>query len=113
MCAITINSSNLPMVPKYRFLDLGAVNAPYVDAIAEATARVVRSGRYVGGHEVESFEQMLAADTGTAYAVGVSSGLDALRGARSSSTCVSLLWPAMAPPYRQLDLRDPLWHGAP
>lgn len=67
------------MVPKYRFLDLGAVNAPYVDAIAEATARVVRSGRYVGGHEVESFEQMLAADTGTAYAVGVSSGLDALR----------------------------------
>jgi len=67
------------MAAKYKFLDLGAVNAPYADAIAEATARVVRSGRYVGGPEVESFESMLAADTGTAYAVGVSSGLDALR----------------------------------
>ena len=67
------------MAIKYKFLDLGAVNAPYADAIADATARVVRSGRYVGGPEVETFERMLAADTGTACAVGVSSGLDALR----------------------------------
>lgn len=79
MCAIMTFSGNLPMAARYSFLDLGAVNAPYADAIAEATARVVRSGRYVAGPEVESFERMLAADTGTVCAVGVSSGLDALR----------------------------------
>ena len=48
------------MTIKYKFLDLGAVNAPYADDIADATARVVRSGRYVGGPEVETFERMLA-----------------------------------------------------
>lgn len=67
------------MAVRHKFLDLGEVNAPYADAIADATARVVRSGRYVGGPEVESFERMLADDTGTACAVGVSTGLDALR----------------------------------
>ncbi len=67
------------METRYKFLDLGIVNAPYTDAIAEATARVVRSGRYIGGSEVETFEHMLAAVAGTDCAVGVSSGLDALR----------------------------------
>lgn len=64
---------------RYPFLDLGAANAPYMDEIVRATERVVRSGRYVGGPEVAGFEQMLAQATGTACAVGVSTGLDALR----------------------------------
>ncbi len=79
MCAITILSNDSLMETRYKFLDLGIVNAPYTDAIAEATARVVRSGRYIGGSEVETFEHMLAAVAGTDCAVGVSSGLDALR----------------------------------
>lgn len=68
-----------PPAIKYPFLHLGEANAPYMDEIERAVVRVVRSGRYVGGPEVAEFERMLAADTGTACAVGVSTGLDALR----------------------------------
>ena len=64
---------------RYKFLDLGEVNAPMLGEISEAVGRVVAGGRYVGGPEVEAFEADLAASAGTAYAVGVSNGLDALR----------------------------------
>ncbi len=64
---------------KYPFLELGTVNAPYKEALKAAAARVIDSGRYVGGAENEAFECELAAHTGTRYAVGVSNGLDALR----------------------------------
>lgn len=63
----------------YPFLQLDTVNAPYVDEIAEAVTRVARSGRYIGGNEVEAFERELAAHCGASHAVGVSNGLDALR----------------------------------
>lgn len=61
------------------FLDLAAVNAPYADELHRAAARVVDSGRFVGGSEVEAFEVELARFVGTAYAVGTANGLDALR----------------------------------
>lgn len=64
---------------RYPFLDLGQVNRPFRAGIEEAVARVIASGRYVGGPEVEGLERELAAMTGTPYAVGVSNGLDALR----------------------------------
>ncbi|MDE6390005.1 MAG: DegT/DnrJ/EryC1/StrS family aminotransferase [Duncaniella sp.] len=64
---------------RYPFLDLAKVNAPYEDALAEAAVRVVRSGRYIGGPEVEAFERELADMTGVPYIIGVSNGLDALR----------------------------------
>lgn len=63
----------------YKFLDLEVVNRPYMGEIRAALDRVALSGRYIGGPEVESFERMLAAQTGTEYVVGVSNGLDALR----------------------------------
>lgn len=44
-----------------------------------AALRVLRSGYYVLGPEVETFEQEFAAYMGAKYAVGVNSGLDALR----------------------------------
>ena len=40
---------------QYPFLSLAAVNGPLLDEIAQAVERVVRSGRYVGGPEVERF----------------------------------------------------------
>ena len=46
---------------KYTFLDLAVVNAPYEKAMTEAVGRVITSGRYIGGAEVESFEEALAA----------------------------------------------------
>ncbi len=64
---------------RYPFLDLGAVNAPYHDGLMEAARRVIESGRFVGGAEVETFERRLAEMTGTPYIIGVSNGLDALR----------------------------------
>ncbi|MDE6783072.1 MAG: DegT/DnrJ/EryC1/StrS family aminotransferase [Paramuribaculum sp.] len=64
---------------RYPFLDLATVNAPYIDALREAADRVLCSGRYIGGSEVEALERWLCSYTGTGYAVGVSTGLDALR----------------------------------
>ena len=59
---------------RYPFLDLADVNAPYMGELQAAAARVVVSGRYVGGSECEAFEAELAAMTGTRFAVGVSNG---------------------------------------
>ena len=67
------------MTKNYAFLDLEAVNRPFMPALRAALDRVALSGRYIGGPEVECFEQELAAMTGTAHAVGTSNGLDALR----------------------------------
>ena len=53
---------------RYTFLDLGPVNAPYMDELADAAARVVRSGRYIGGPEVDAFEHNLCVLTGARYA---------------------------------------------
>lgn len=47
-------------------------------ALADAMDRVVRSGRFVLGPEVDSFEQEIATVFGVEFAVGVSSGTDAL-----------------------------------
>ena len=44
----------------------------------EAALRVLRSGWYVLGNEVEQFEKEFAAYTGRKYCVGLNSGLDAL-----------------------------------
>lgn len=46
--------------------------------INAAVARVLQSGRYILGAEVESFEQEWAAYVGAAHAIGVASGTDAL-----------------------------------
>lgn len=64
---------------KYPFLDLATVNAPYIEDLRDIAGKVIDSGRYIGGPEVEAFETALASDTGTAYAVGTANGLDALR----------------------------------
>lgn len=64
---------------KYPFLDLSKVTLPYAAELKEACCRVIDSGRYVGGEEVESFERALAKSCGAKYAVGVANGLDALR----------------------------------
>lgn len=64
---------------KYPFLDLRRVNEPFLPAIRRAMERVLADGRYIGGREVEAFEDELAAFTGTRHAVGVSNGLDAIR----------------------------------
>ena len=63
------------MIP---FLDLKAINAQYRDELVDACTRVIDSGWYIGGSELEQFEQQFATYCGTKYAIGVANGLDAL-----------------------------------
>lgn len=60
------------------YLDLERSVAAYDGAVEAALSRVVASGRYIGGAEVEAFERAFAAACGVAHAVGVGNGLDAL-----------------------------------
>jgi dTDP-4-amino-4,6-dideoxygalactose transaminase len=59
-------------------LDLSPQLAQLGDELERAVARVVRSGQYILGPDVEAFEREAAAHLGVAHAVGVSSGTDAL-----------------------------------
>jgi dTDP-4-amino-4,6-dideoxygalactose transaminase len=58
--------------------DLKAQHAALEPELRAAFERVLRSGSYILGPEVERFEQALAAATGARHAIGVSSGTDAL-----------------------------------
>jgi dTDP-4-amino-4,6-dideoxygalactose transaminase len=60
------------------FLDLGAAYRELQSEIDAAVARSLASGYYIGGPEVESFEEEFATYCGATYAVGVANGLDAL-----------------------------------
>lgn len=64
---------------RYPFCHLIDSNRPYLAEIEEAMRRVAESGYYVGGPEVQEFEDALARMHNVPYAVGVSNGLDALR----------------------------------
>lgn len=63
------------MIP---FLDLGAAYHELKTEIDAAVFRVLGSGWYVLGPEVEAFEAEWAAYCGADYAVGLANGLDAL-----------------------------------
>jgi dTDP-3-amino-3,4,6-trideoxy-alpha-D-glucose transaminase len=65
-----VNGARIPFVSLTLHDDAAGVNA--------AIARVVASGWFVLGPEVEAFEAELAAASGTRYAVGVGNGTDAL-----------------------------------
>lgn len=62
-----------------RFLDMRKITESFQPAIGEAVARVVQSGNYIRGNEVQQFEEAYAAFTGTAHCVSVGNGFDALR----------------------------------
>lgn len=63
------------MIP---FLDLKASYLELKQEIDEAIARVVSSGWFIGGDEVDQFEAEYATYCNAAHAVGVANGLDAL-----------------------------------
>lgn len=63
---------------KIPFLDLGAAYRELQTEIDTAVARSLASGYYIGGPEVEAFEDDFASYCGAAQAVGVANGLDAL-----------------------------------
>jgi len=63
---------------KVLFLDLAAPYLELKQELDEAIARVVSSGWFIGGGEVEQFEAEYAKYCGAAHAVGVGNGMDAL-----------------------------------
>jgi dTDP-4-amino-4,6-dideoxygalactose transaminase len=63
---------------KVPMLDLVAEHAPYRGELIGAFERVLDSGRFVLGPEVEAFEREIAAWIGVPHAIGVSNGSDAL-----------------------------------
>jgi dTDP-4-amino-4,6-dideoxygalactose transaminase len=60
------------------YLDLGHQHEPLSEAFAAAFARIVQSGRFVLGEDVERFEEDFAAYCGVAHAVALNSGTSAL-----------------------------------
>lgn len=63
---------------KIDFLNLKAVNERFGQELKEACSRVIDSGWYIAGNELELFEKEFSAWCGTKYCIGVANGLDAL-----------------------------------
>jgi dTDP-4-amino-4,6-dideoxygalactose transaminase len=63
---------------KVPFLSLKPVHEELGGALDAAAARVMRSGWYILGPEVEAFERSFAAYCGVKHCIGVGNGLDAM-----------------------------------
>jgi dTDP-4-amino-4,6-dideoxygalactose transaminase len=66
------------MIRNIKFLDLDKINSQYEKELIEACTRVIKSGWYIGGSELNEFEAEFAAYCGVNHTIGVSNGLDAL-----------------------------------
>jgi dTDP-4-amino-4,6-dideoxygalactose transaminase len=62
-----------------KFLDLQKINAQYEQELKTAANRVIDSGWYLMGKELETFEQSYATLCKVKCALGVANGLDALK----------------------------------
>jgi len=61
------------------FLDLKKINSQFEKELKEAASKVIDSGWYLMGKELETFEKNYAAFCGVQHCLGVANGLDALR----------------------------------
>lgn len=75
ICDSILSSRGGGVVPQ---LDLRTQYEKIKGQVDQAVARVVKSGRYILGPEVEAFENEIASYCGTKHGVGVASGTDAL-----------------------------------
>ena len=64
---------------QYPFLDLALANAPYMEELKAAAAKVIEHGRYLHSEQTELLEQEIAILCQVKHCVTVSNGLDALR----------------------------------
>jgi dTDP-4-amino-4,6-dideoxygalactose transaminase len=64
--------------PVIEYERLARSNAPFIAQMQQAAARVIASGWYVLGREVEAFEREFANWTQAEHCVGVANGLDAI-----------------------------------
>lgn len=61
-----------------QFLDIKTINSQFDVELKEACARVIDSGWYILGKEVQEFENNFAKYCGVNHCIGVANGLDAL-----------------------------------
>jgi len=62
-----------------KYLDLKNINSKYAVELKRVAQEVIDSGWYLFGDKVKQFEKNLATFVGVKHAIGVASGLDALR----------------------------------
>ncbi|MEG2248978.1 MAG: DegT/DnrJ/EryC1/StrS family aminotransferase, partial [Akkermansia sp.] len=63
---------------KIPFLSLQDINNQYREELVAAATRVIDSGWYIMGNELEQLEHSFAQWNGSKHAIGVANGLDAL-----------------------------------
>ena len=63
---------------KIPFLDLQHLHSSYEDELVIASERVIRSGRFILGEELERFEDEFSNFVGVNYCSGVGNGMDAI-----------------------------------
>lgn len=63
---------------KVRFLDLKGINETLLDSYMDDIQRVLASGWYIQGSELQAFEAAFAGYSEARYCVGVGNGLDAI-----------------------------------
>lgn len=78
LCSRSENRSVNAAIPVIPWASPLAQYRAYREPIQTAIARVLESGAYILGEEVESFERAFAEYCGVSHAVGVGSGTDAL-----------------------------------
>lgn len=61
-----------------QLMDIEKQHAEYAEEYEKAVINVLRSGRYIGGPEVENFEQEFSDYCGAKYGISCASGTDAL-----------------------------------
>lgn len=64
---------------RFPFLDLRLINGRLSSELRHAASRVIDSGRYIGGPELDIISDMMCSATGMSFCIPVSNGLDALR----------------------------------
>ncbi|AZQ64551.1 DegT/DnrJ/EryC1/StrS family aminotransferase [Flammeovirga pectinis] len=62
-----------------KFLDLKTINKEYSEELKQAANKVIESGWYLLGEELNKFETSYSSFCKTKYCLGVANGLDALR----------------------------------
>lgn len=66
------------VIARIKFLDLKRVNASFEPQLSNEVTRAVRSGQYLMGHNVRTFEDMFARYTGARHCILCGNGLEAL-----------------------------------
>src|ERR1043165_10307241 len=68
-----------PVEIRVPFLDLGAMHGALKEELLESFSALIDSNAFINGPAVREFEEAFAEYVGTSTAIGLASGLDALR----------------------------------